>query len=52
MGMGKILSWEIHKQHYPCSIRRDLPDGALFLRGAYCYADAGWGAEFFLLCDR
>ena len=28
MGMGQALSWEIHRQYYPCGIRRGLPDGA------------------------
>ena len=52
MGMGQTLSREIHRQYYPCSIRRGLPDGALFLRGAYCHNDVVWGTEFFPLCDR
>ncbi len=52
MGMGQTLSWKIHRQYYPCSIRRGLPDGALFLRGAYCHNDVVWGTEFFPLCDR
>ena len=30
-----------------CGIRRGLPDGALFLRGAYCHNDVVWGTEFF-----
>ena len=45
--MGQTLSWEIHRQYYPCGIRRGLPDGALFLRGAYCHNDVVWGTEFF-----
>ena len=52
MGMGQALSREIHRQYYPCGIRRGLPDGALFLRGAYCHNDVVWGTEFFPLCDR
>ena len=52
MGMGQALSREIHRQYYPCGIRRGLPDGALFLRGAYCHTDAVGRAEFFPLCDR
>ena len=50
--MGQALSWKIHRQCYPCGIRRGLPDGALFLRGAYCHNDVVWGTEFFPLCDR
>ena len=52
MGMGQTLSREIHWQYYPCGIRRGLPDGALFLRGAYCHNDVVWGTELFPLCDR
>lgn len=52
MGMGQALSWKIHRQCYPCGIRRGLPDGALFLRGEYCHNDVVWGTEFFPLCDR
>ena len=52
MGMGQTLSREIHRQYYPCGIRRGLPDGALFLRGAYCHNDVVWGTELFPLCDR
>lgn len=44
--MGQALSWKIHRQCYPCGIRRGLPDGALFLRGAYCHNDVVWGTEF------
>ena len=51
MGMGQALSREIHRQYYPCGIRRGLPDGALFLRGAYCHTDAVGRAEFFQLYD-
>ena len=47
MGMGQALSREIHRQYYPCGIRRGLPDGALFLRGAYCHTDAVGRAGFF-----
>lgn len=51
MGMGQALSWKIHRQYYPCGIRRGLPDGALFLRGAYCHTDAVGRAGFFQLYD-
>ena len=51
MGMGQALSREIHRQYYPCGIRRGLPDGALFLRGAYCHTDAVGRAGFFQLYD-
>ena len=52
MGMGQTLSWKIHRQYYSCGIRRGLPDGALFLRGAYCHNDVVWGADLFPICDR
>lgn len=51
MGMGQALSREIHRQYYPCGIRRGLPDGALFLRGAYCHTDAVGRAGLFQLYD-
>ena len=44
---GQALSWKIHRQCYPCGIRRGLPDGALFLRGAYCHNDV---AVFTAMC--
>lgn len=49
MGMGQALSWEIHRQCYPCGIGRGLSDDSLFLCGAYCHTDAVGRAGFFQL---
>ena len=51
-GWGKLYHGKFIGSIYPCSIRCGLPDGALFLRGAYCHNDVVWGTEFFPLCDR
>ena len=51
-GWGKPYHGKFIGSIAPCGIRRGLPDGALFLCGAYCHADVVRGSEFFALYEQ